>query len=178
MSKTLIFTLPYDVLTSLFVEWSHVKNISFLDSACCNKTDRIIFLNLLKHKCVVLRNEEMSQTCETVTDKFMKYVLVRDIKLSSLLVNLFCISKSNVLFPHDDFLSYMIDVSFVEMLQISGEDFTDYVDFAGIINDFVNLKQLILIDLEYLQYDTFDVFFDNLRYSREVAQQPHRGSNL
>jgi hypothetical protein len=51
MSKKHIFSLPDDVLTSLFVEWSHVHNISLFDSACCNKTDRIIFLNLLKHKC-------------------------------------------------------------------------------------------------------------------------------
>ena len=106
MSKKHIFSLfSDDDLTSLFVEWSHAHNISFLDSACCNKTDRIIFLNLLlKHKCVALRNEEMSTTCETLTNKVMKYIFVCDIKLLRLLVNLFCISKSNVLFPHDDFL--------------------------------------------------------------------------
>jgi hypothetical protein len=70
MSKKHIFLLPDDVVTSLFVEWSHVQLISFLDSACCNKTGRIIFWNLFKHKCVVLRNEEMGLTCETVTTPF------------------------------------------------------------------------------------------------------------
>jgi hypothetical protein len=158
MSKKHIFTLPDNLLTCLLVEWSHVYNISLLDSACCNKTDRIIFLNLLKHNFVVLGNQEMKLTCETVTNKFMKYIFIRGIKLSRLLVNPFCISK-NILFPHDDILSFMIDVSFIKTLQISGEDFTDGVNFAGIINNFVNLKQLILIDLYNLSYDTFNGVF-------------------
>jgi hypothetical protein len=63
----------------------------------------------------------------------------------------------------------MIDVSFIKTLQISGEDFTDGVNFAGIINKFVNLKQLILIDLYNLSYDTFNGFFDNLRYLNQFT---------
>jgi len=64
----------------------------------------------------------------------------------------------------------MIDVSSVKTLQISGEDFTESVNFAGIINSFVNLKQLILIDLHnHLSYDTFNEFFDSLLYLKQFT---------
>jgi hypothetical protein len=167
------------VLTSLFVEWSHVKNISFLDSACCNKTDRIIFLNLLKHEFVVLGNEEMRLISDPVANIFMKYVFTRGIKLSRLLVNPYCISR-NMLFPFDHVLSYMIDVSFVKTLQISGEDFSDCFNFAGIINSFVNLKQLILINLFNRSYETNNGFFDNLRYLNQFTciQISKMGDNM
>jgi hypothetical protein len=78
-----IFTLPFDILTSLFVDWSNVVNISFLDSACCNKIDRKILLDLLQHKYATYCYVDLGTTCNNVSRLFMKYVFTRGIKLSN-----------------------------------------------------------------------------------------------
>jgi hypothetical protein len=96
MSKKHIFSLPDDVLTSLFVEWSHVHNISLLDSAFCNKTDRIIFLNFL------------SFFTEAQPDKFLSDIYDNDIICGTAapfgVVKDFCVEFQERGTPHSHYL--------------------------------------------------------------------------
>jgi hypothetical protein len=173
MSQTEIFTLPDDVLTSLFVEWGDAFNISVLDSAFCNKTDRVVFLKLLQHKFVVLKYDKMKTTCDHVAYLFMKYIFTRGIKLSLLFVNPFCITtnyyKEGVNLT-SDVLSFNIDVSFVQNVHICGDTFVEFVNFADIINSCVNLKQLIIIDLYNVQSLRYSGgFFESLLYLHQFT---------
>ena len=160
-----IFTLPFDLLISLFVDWSNVVNISFFDSACCNKIDRKILLDLLQHKYATYSYVDLGTTCNNLSRLFMKYVFTRGIKLSRLFLNPSCTTET-VDYPYNVKLLYDIEVFSIKSLQICGEHFFRGIDFAGIINSLVNLNEIKLI---CLRCGISDRFFDNMLYLHKIT---------
>lgn len=83
---SLIVQLPTFLVTFLIQNWLWLGNVRALDSATCNRTDRVLLLSILKRKNIVLRG------CPDLRGQklrcFIKWILnrrviLRDIRFSS-----------------------------------------------------------------------------------------------
>lgn len=55
-----VFELPNDLLVSLFAEWTNDKNLTRLDSACCNLVSRRLLFELLQCDSFTLEGKDES----------------------------------------------------------------------------------------------------------------------
>jgi hypothetical protein len=68
---SLIVDIPADISVSILCEWLQVKNLIEIDSAICNKVNRVLFLNIVQHEPLKYK-EELSIT----VSGSMKWLLV------------------------------------------------------------------------------------------------------
>ena len=125
MKLIALLTIPDEILISILVCWSELRNIAKLDLACCNTNIRDDFLNCFRHKYIIFANYGEYST--STNSLFMKWVCTREIKLSRLIVE-----PVSLLSHCGTDLQYNINLLSVTSLTICGE-FDNEVDCSHII---------------------------------------------
>ena len=76
---SLVFDLPSDVCTSVLSVWLQLRDLAALDSAVCNRLNRIDFLKSFEIATFVLRNHEVVES-----EQFQEWIFARGIAVDTI----------------------------------------------------------------------------------------------